>query len=104
RSGRAARARCWPPDRLPPSCVSSSCFPLAWIRCRDTAIHIEDIPCALARASRRREERDGLGDIFRQNIDPQGRALAIDFFELVGSHAIGCRPLFPPAAAPNTRA
>src|SRR5438034_1150737 len=102
RSGPAARAHCWLPDQLPPHCVSPRVFPfLAWIRCRDTTIDVEDIAGALARACRRGEERDRLRDILRQDIDAQRRAFAIHFFQLIRCHTIRRRPLLPPGAAPD---
>src|ERR1700736_6220338 len=76
---------------------------LAWIRSRDSTLDIEDIAGTLARASRRREERHRLGNIFRENIDPQRRPLAIDFFQLVGSHAVGRRTFLSPPAVPDAR-
>src|SRR5258708_21927635 len=71
-------------------------FPtLARIRRRDAAIDVENVAGALHRTRRRGEERDGLGDILWQDVDPQPRALAIHLLQLIRTHAVG-RPTFPP--------
>src|SRR6266700_3123083 len=76
----------------------------ARIRRRDAAIDVEDIAGALHRACRRGEERHSLGDILRQDVDSQRRALAVHLLQLIGCHAVCCRTSLSPRAVPDARA
>src|SRR5579859_7480583 len=73
------------------------------VGCRHAAIDVEDVAGTLAGAHRRGEERYGLRNILRQDVDPQRGALAIDFFQLIGCHAIGGGAFLSPRAVPDAR-
>src|SRR5579859_5198348 len=73
------------------------------VGCRHAAIDVEDVAGTLAGAHRRGEERHGLRNIFRQYIDPQRGALAIDFFQLIGRYAIRSGAFLSPRAVPDAR-
>src|SRR3954468_3659104 len=77
---------------------------LARIRRGNAAVDVQHVAGALSGAPVGREVQDRRGDVLGQDVDPEGRPLAVVLLELVGLYPIVGGALLAPRGVPDARA